>query len=83
MHTVTLEQAKEQLAELVAEAGRGTEVLITKDNEPVAKLAPISPRKPHGLLSNGEFPLCGLLQDKVILRAGWEETPEGFEPYLE
>lgn len=78
MHTVTLEEARERLDELVAEAGRGGEIIITKNEQPVAKLAAALP----GAVDEGQdrFPLFGLLEGKIKYREGWEETPEEFRP---
>lgn len=73
MHTVTLEEARQQLDELVAEAGRGGEIIITKDQQPVAKLGAASPR----------WQAFGLLKGKITFHEGWEEIPEDFQPYLE
>ena len=39
--TVDLDDAKEHLAELIDEAQRGAEVVITRQDEPVAKLVPL------------------------------------------
>jgi prevent-host-death family protein len=81
MHTVTLEEAREHLAELVAEARQGGEILITEGKEPVARLSRAE-AKPAG---EGEdrFPLFGLLSGKIQYREGWEKTPEEFRPYME
>ena len=42
MHTVTLNEAKERLAELVEDAARGDEVVIVSGDQPVAKLVPVT-----------------------------------------
>ena len=41
MHKVDLSEAGPRLAELVAEANDGEEVIITSDNGPAVKLVPI------------------------------------------
>lgn len=38
---IDIEQAKRGLAELVDEATRGTDVVLTRDGEPVARVVPI------------------------------------------
>ena len=48
MKTVTLEEAQSHLAELVAQAAPGEEVVITRGGDPVAKLI-ATPRWPRGL----------------------------------
>ena len=40
-YQVDLDEAKEHLSELVDEARRGTEIVITRRDEPVAKLVPV------------------------------------------
>ena len=47
METVGLFEAKTRLSELIARAGRGEEVIITRHNKPVAKLVPISEVSPE------------------------------------
>ena len=42
MQTVGLFEAKTHLSELIARAERGEEVIITRNNKPVAKLVPIT-----------------------------------------
>lgn len=54
MTTVTVEEAKAKLAELIALLRAGDEVVITSDNHPVAKLVATAKavgmaRKPGGL----------------------------------
>jgi prevent-host-death family protein len=45
MSPVDLEQAKEHLDELVEQAARGEEVVITRNSRPLARLVPIEHRK--------------------------------------
>jgi prevent-host-death family protein len=78
MHAVTLEEAQARLPELIAETQGGGEIVITRDNKPVAKLtAAVADAAPSGLS------LLGLLKGKIIFNEGWEETPEEFKPYME
>ncbi len=44
MHTVTIQEAQAQLADLVHRLNPGDEVVITENDEPVAKLARIEPK---------------------------------------
>jgi prevent-host-death family protein len=80
MHAVTIEEAQAHLAELIAEAAGGTEIVITRDNEPVAKLGPAG--TVADIARNG-VPLLGLLKGKIVFHEGWEDTPEEFKPYIE
>ena len=40
MTSVTIDEAKTQLAKLIEQVERGEEVIITRDNKPVARLVP-------------------------------------------
>jgi len=72
---VTLEEAQAHLAELIAGLAPGKEVLITKNERPVAKLigqVPVErqPRKP------------GSAKGKLIIHADDEEHLRDFQEYL-
>ncbi len=72
---VPLEEAQAHLAELIAGLAPGKEVLITKNERPVAKLigqAPVErqPRKP------------GSAKGKLIVHADDEEHLKDFKEYL-
>lgn len=45
-HTVTIHVAKTTLSQLVARVEAGEEIVIARDKTPVAKLVPVTPRKP-------------------------------------
>jgi prevent-host-death family protein len=45
MTAVTIHQAKTQLSKLIAKVEAGEEVVIMRGQKPVAKLAPLQPRK--------------------------------------
>lgn len=47
MHTVELEQAEMHLADLVREACTGSEVVITQDGRPIAKLVAVTETPPN------------------------------------
>lgn len=50
MCNVTIEEAQAKLSELIDQAGAGEEVVITRNNEPVAKIVPTKTRqKPRQL----------------------------------
>ena len=78
MHAVTLEEAQAHLPELIAETQGGGEVLITRDNKPVAKLTAAAADS-----AQSGLPLLGLLKGKIVFHEDWEETPEEFKPYME
>jgi prevent-host-death family protein len=78
MHAVTLEEAQARLPELIAETRGGGEIVITRDDKPVAKLtAAVSHAAQSGLV------LLGLLKGKIVFHEGWDQTPEEFKPYME
>ncbi len=80
MRTVTLAEAQAHLPELVREAGAGEGIVITENDKAAARLASmpdeISPVKQG-------WPLIGFMKGGIEYRDGWEETPEGFAPYVD
>ncbi len=82
MHIVTVEEAKMRLDELIAEAGRGGEIVITQDEKPVAKLA-AAPSRPQNSQEDGHASLIGLWKGKITLKEGWDDPLEEMRPYLE
>lgn len=49
MHQVTVEEAEKQLAQLIAQAKEGEEVVITQNNIAVARIVPVPiPRRKPG-----------------------------------
>jgi prevent-host-death family protein len=63
------------LAELVDEAARSGEVVVTRDGEAVAKIVPLRPTR--GPRRPGSVP--GLI---VHMAEDFDETPEDFKDYL-
>lgn len=49
METVTAAEAKANLSELLRRAEAGTETIVTRHGQPVAKLVPIRPRIAGGM----------------------------------
>lgn len=77
MQTLTVEEAQSHLAEIIDKLTPGEEVLITRDEKPIAIIratAP-SPRKPRQ---------PGTLKGTVLYIApDFDAIPEGFEEYVE
>jgi prevent-host-death family protein len=46
MTSVTIDEAKTQLAKLIEQVERGEEVIIMRDNKPVARLVPFFQQRP-------------------------------------
>ncbi|MBI2759927.1 MAG: type II toxin-antitoxin system prevent-host-death family antitoxin [Chloroflexi bacterium] len=73
--TIDLDAAQHQLPQLVEEALRGDEVIITRGEEPVAKLVPYvhTRRKPQ----------IGSAKGLILFMADdFNETPEDFAEYM-
>lgn len=56
MDTVNIHQAKTQLSRLIERVCAGEEIIIARGGKPVARLAPLEPRRPRRL---------GLLKGKI------------------
>lgn len=78
MLTVTLQEAQSHLAEIIEKLPPGEEVVILKDDKPVATIRatpPTAPRKSRRL---------GTLKGSVLYMApDFDSIPEGFEEYVE
>ena len=81
MHTVTLEEAQAHLPDLVRKAGRGEEIVIVENDKPVATLA--APPADELSKKTKGWPVIGMMAGGIEYRDGWDETPEGFEPYMQ
>jgi antitoxin (DNA-binding transcriptional repressor) of toxin-antitoxin stability system len=76
MQTMPLEQAEGHLVEIIAKLSPGEEVVLTRDDKPVATLraTPPTPREP---------PRFGTLRGSILYIApDFDAIPEGFEDYL-
>jgi prevent-host-death family protein len=72
--TVTLEEAKIHLGELIAKVATGESVVITDHEKPVAQLVPPVPAKPR--------PQYGNCKGKLIILAEDDEHLKDFEEYM-
>ena len=74
MQIVTLEEAEGHLAEIIEKLPAGTEVVITRDDKPVATIRATPPR---------ESPRFGTLKGSILYMApDFDAIPEGFAEYL-
>lgn len=73
--TVTLQEAQTHLADLIAKLSPGTELVITQNDRPVAKLVspPSVPRQPRQ---------PGSAKGKLIIHADDDEHLKDFQEYL-
>ena len=76
MHTITIQEAQAQLADLVHRLSAGEEIVITENDEPVAKLARIDPKK--------QWPCkAGSAKGKLWMAPDFDEPLEEFKEYME
>jgi antitoxin (DNA-binding transcriptional repressor) of toxin-antitoxin stability system len=77
MQTITLEEAQSRLAEIIEKLQPGEEVVLTRDDKPVATIRATSPPA-------REAPRLGTLKGSVLYMApDFDAIPEGFEEYVE
>jgi antitoxin (DNA-binding transcriptional repressor) of toxin-antitoxin stability system len=76
MTTMTLDQAKNHLADLLAKAAAGEEVVIVRDDGSSFTVVPTTApsRKKRGFV--------GSLEGKIWMAEDFDEIPEGFEDYI-
>jgi antitoxin (DNA-binding transcriptional repressor) of toxin-antitoxin stability system len=74
MATMTIPEAQANLPEIVENLKPGEEVILTRNEQPVAKLTPISAAGPQ--------PIFGSCRGKLIIVAEDEEHFEDFGAYL-
>jgi len=75
MQTVSIQEAQTNLSELIEKLSPGEELIITRDETPVAVLRGTTPLKPRQL---------GTLKGTVLYMApDFDAIPEGFEEYVE
>ena len=75
MQIVTLEEAQSRLAEIIEKLTPGEEVVLTRDDKPLATIRATPPtRRP---------PRFGTLKGSILYMApDFDAIPEGFEDYL-
>jgi len=74
MQQVNLREAQEQLPELVEAALRGEEIVITRDNQPVAKLVQLTE-------NDGDLRL-GSAKGLIVIHDDFDEPLEDFQDYM-
>jgi prevent-host-death family protein len=72
--TVTLEEAKAHLEELVEQLAPGDEIVITQENRPVARLIPTVENKPR--------PQFGSCKGMLTIVSDDDEHLEHFKEYM-
>lgn len=76
MLTIPIEQADGHLAEIIDGLPPGAEVVLTRDDKPVATIRAAQPM-------SRERPRFGTLEGTIVYIApDFDDIPEGFEEYL-
>lgn len=73
-HTVDVKQARSRLEELVGQAARGEEVILTQEGQPVAKIIPVKRRAARRRFGSAK----GLIR----MREDFDEPIEDFHRYM-
>jgi prevent-host-death family protein len=76
MSTITLQEAQSHLVELVYSLAPGEEIVITENNEPVAKLASLAKVQRWHCRA-------GSAKGKIRIASDFDEPPEQFWEYTE
>ena len=71
---ISLEEAQATLSEIIGTLGPGEEVVITKDNQPVAELRSLAAGKPQ--------PRFGICKGMLTIVTEDEEHLEDFKEYM-
>ncbi len=74
VHEVSVDEAKEQLADLIEEVSGGREVVIVKDQAPVVRLVRV--HHPTGI------PRAGSAKGRIIIHDNFDEPLEDFADYV-
>ena len=76
MSSITIQEAKFRLSDLIHRLTPGDEVVITENNEPVATLARTEPKK--------QWPCkAGSAKGKIHIAPDFDEPLEEFKEYME
>ena len=74
MTTITIQEAQATLVDLIHQLPPGEEIVITENNQPVAKLVAQSPERPR--------PLPGWCKGMLTIVAEDDEHLEDFKEYM-
>ena len=74
MRKFNIAEAKSRFSELVQKAMVGEEIIIAKDNRPVAKLVPFDAR--------GKKRAPGSARGKIWMAPDFDATPKDFKDYI-
>lgn len=71
---IELSEAQKRLTELVHQLQSGVDILLAKEQRPVARLTTVEPSAPP----KRQF---GSAKGKIVFHEGWEEPFDDFAPY--
>jgi antitoxin (DNA-binding transcriptional repressor) of toxin-antitoxin stability system len=77
MQTITVEEAQSHLTEIIGKLSPGEEIVLTRDDKPVARIVATSPKPPRKPRQPGT--LRGTI---LYIAPDFDAIPEGFEDYL-
>jgi prevent-host-death family protein len=78
MTTITIQEAQTRLPELIHRLTPGEEVIITENDQPVARLVPAAPpSEPR------KVPRLGTLRGTVLSMEHFDDPLEDFKEYME
>ncbi len=78
MRTITVQEAQGHLVEIIETLSPGEEIVLTRDDKPVATLRATQPSAPR------EQRQLGTLKGSVLYMApDFDAIPEGFEEYVD
>lgn len=75
MQTITVQEAQSHLAEIIEKLTPGEEIVLVRDNRPVARLVGELAEKPHPLLGRGKGMLTIISEDDEHLKDWAEYLP--------
>lgn len=74
MQQVNIAEAKARLSELIQKSMMGEEIIIARDNKPMARLVPIAPHQLKRTPGSGKGQVLFIADD-------FDTIPKGFEDY--
>jgi antitoxin (DNA-binding transcriptional repressor) of toxin-antitoxin stability system len=75
METITIQQALNQINEILEKAFSGEEIFIKKNNEQIIKISSMLPPLPRPSLFGSD-------KDKIYIADNFDEPLEDFEEYM-
>jgi prevent-host-death family protein len=76
MHSITIEDAKNQLPNLIEEALRGEDVVLMSSGTPAVRLVPVPP------VLHLSKPTFGSARGKITIGDNFDEPLEEFKDYM-